>query len=424
MTGGALAFSGDQVIDDVVINLPGQATENGGNLVSSGGTTTFGAGAVVNLDVTGSALRLTGSFVSLGTINVGGSVVNAGSIVIATGGTFTDTDFVNNGSFTLRAGGAANLTGSLTGTGTISLEDGAAITLGAVGAQQTVALVDGKLTLTNTAGFAATIDDFDDATDVIDLANVHWDAGDTVTLLAGNVLEITQLEDGTTIRLQLDPGGSYGGVPYQLIDDRAGGTAIVVTCFCRGTRIAAPGGERPVETLAAGDPVLTAAGEIRPIKWIGRQTVVSAFADPLYCYPIRIAAGALAEGVPVRDLLVSPEHALLIDGILVQASALVHGAAITRVERPQQRFTYFHIELDDHALVLADGAPAETFVDNVTRRRFDNYTEYEALFGGSEPRMPELELPRVKSARQLPRAVREQLAARAEALGLMSEAAA
>jgi hypothetical protein len=195
-------------------------------------------------------------------------------------------------------------------------------------------------------------------------------------------------------------------------------------CFLAGTQIATPEGECRVEDLAAGDLVLTAAGETRPVLWIGRQSVTPMFADPQRSYPIRIAPGALAEDVPSRDLYVSPDHALLVDGVLIQAGALVNGATVTRVERPEAHFVYYHIELADHALVLAEGAVAETFADNVTRRCFDNYAEYEALFGESRARMRELDLPRVKSARQLPRAVRERLAARARASGFVTEIAA
>ncbi|GGC60259.1 Hint domain-containing protein [Chelatococcus reniformis] len=197
-----------------------------------------------------------------------------------------------------------------------------------------------------------------------------------------------------------------------------------VVCFLAGTLIATPAGERRVEDLAAGDLVLTAAGESRPVLWIGRQSVAALFAEPLRSYPIRIAAGALDEAVPVRDLYVSPDHGLLVDGVLVQAGALVNGTTISRVNEPAPHFVYYHIELEDHALVLADGAVAETFVDNVTRRRFDNWAEYEALFGEREAHIAELELPRVKAARQLPRAIRERLTARADALGVAVEKAA
>ena len=186
-----------------------------------------------------------------------------------------------------------------------------------------------------------------------------------------------------------------------------------VICFLAGTLIATPGGERPVEALSIGDLIVTADGESAPVRWIGVQSVVTFFADPLHSFPIRIAAGALGEGLPTRDLLVSPDHALMLDGVLVQAGALVNGTTIVRETAMPERFTYYHVELDDHSLVLAEGVPAETFVDNVTRRRFDNFAEYEALYGDAAASIAEMDAPRVKSARQLPQALRERLAARA-----------
>lgn len=182
-------------------------------------------------------------------------------------------------------------------------------------------------------------------------------------------------------------------------------------CFLEGTRIATPTGERAVESLAVGDLVTTADGTARPVRWIGRQTIVALFADPLHAYPIRIAEGALGDALPVRDLFVSPDHALLVDGLLVQAAALVNGASIARVPAPAPRFTYFHVDLGTHDLVLAEGAPAESFLDTVTRRRFDNHAEFEALYGSEAATITELPLPRIKSARQLPRTTRERLAA-------------
>jgi hypothetical protein len=182
-------------------------------------------------------------------------------------------------------------------------------------------------------------------------------------------------------------------------------------CFLAGTAIACPGGARPVEDLAVGDLVLTADGDVRPVRFVGRQSFATLFADPCRTRPVRIAAGALGDGLPLRDLCVSPDHALLVDGALVQAGALVNGTTIAPMTDLPARFTYFHVELDDHALILAEGVPAETFVDNVTRRRFDNYADYVALYGEGTPTIAEMALPRVKSARQLPHALRRRLAA-------------
>lgn len=198
----------------------------------------------------------------------------------------------------------------------------------------------------------------------------------------------------------------------------------VVVCFLAGTMIATPSGEAAIETLKAGDLVLTADGSARLVRWLARQMISTVFADPLKVMPILVRAGALGDGLPKRDLYVSADHALLLDGMLAQAAALVNGTTIIRHTDMPTTFAYFHIELEDHTLILAEGVPAETYVDNVARRRFDNYAEYVALYGDAGPAIPEIDLPRVKSARQLAPATRARLVARAQALGLAPSVAA
>jgi hypothetical protein len=178
-------------------------------------------------------------------------------------------------------------------------------------------------------------------------------------------------------------------------------------CFYPGTRIATPAGERAIETLAPGDLVLTQDGAAQAIRWVGRQTVSTRFADPLRVLPIRIRAGALGDGLPRRDLLVSPAHALLLDGVLVEAGALVNGSTITREAAVPEVFTWWNLELPEHTLILAEGAAAETFVDNVSREHFDNWAEHEALADAAP--IEEMDLPRASSARQVPRATRRRL---------------
>ncbi len=186
-------------------------------------------------------------------------------------------------------------------------------------------------------------------------------------------------------------------------------------CFMPGTLVRTPDGEASVETLKRGDLVATTAGIAKPVAWIGRQTVSTRFADPVRNLPVRIKAGAIGENSPVRDLLVSPDHAILIDGVLIHAGALVNGHSILRESDVPEIFTYYHVELEDHSLIFAEGVAAETFVDNVDRRNFDNWAEHEALYPNGST-IEEMAYPRAKAARQVPIAIRVQLGDRAAAI--------
>ncbi len=197
---------------------------------------------------------------------------------------------------------------------------------------------------------------------------------------------------------------------------------ISVCCFCAGTRIRTPDGEAPVESLRRGDLVVTVDGVSRPIIWLGVQTVSTVFADPLRVTPIRIRAGALGENAPAHDLRLSPDHALLVEDVLIQAGALVNGTSIVREPRVPRQLVYYHVELDDHSLILAENTPAETFIDNVDRLAFDNWAEHEALHPDGKP-IEELSYPRAKSHRQVPRRIRAALQARAVAIGAVEAAA-
>ena len=194
-------------------------------------------------------------------------------------------------------------------------------------------------------------------------------------------------------------------------------------CFLAGTMIRTSDGEVPVETLKRGDIVLTSDGRSIPVDWLGVQTVSLRFADKLRVLPIRIRAGALADNVPSRDLLVSPDHALLVEGALIQAGALINGTSIVRETNVPTILTYYHVEVEDHSLILAENTPAETFVDNVDRLNFDNWQEHEALYPDGK-QVSELPFPRAKSHRQVPVSTRVMLADRALTLGGLSKGAA
>ena len=116
-----------------------------------------------------------------------------------------------------------------------------------------------------------------------------------------------------------------------------GGSGLVTStldltlCYCRGSRILTDHGEVAVEDLRIGDRVVTFSGAARPIRWIGHRDIdLTRHPAPEQAQPIRIRANAVADGVPRRDLLLSPDHAVLFDGLLVIARLLVNGASIER----------------------------------------------------------------------------------------------
>lgn len=188
-------------------------------------------------------------------------------------------------------------------------------------------------------------------------------------------------------------------------------TSVFTVCFAAGTVIATSVGETKVEDLKIGDLVLTADGKEVPVLWIGLQKVHKLFTPAERFVPVRVKAGALGDGLPHSDLVLTANHALVIDGIAINAGVLVNGTTITYdpIEALPDHVTYYHVETEGHEVIMANGAPAETYVDYVQRRVFSNYAEYEKLYG-DERMISEMSIPRISSARLLPSAIRNRLA--------------
>ncbi|AWN55919.1 hypothetical protein DK412_28520 [Methylobacterium sp. 17Sr1-1] len=201
----------------------------------------------------------------------------------------------------------------------------------------------------------------------------------TPLTVTGDTLTVTQ--GGRSENFTL---GGTRAQSYVAQSDGEGGTLISANpvCFTTGTRIRTARGEVAVEELRIGDQAVTASGALRPLVWIGHRAIAGAgTALPPQQQPIRIRAGAFRSGLPARDLFLSPGHPVLVGagadgagGHLVPIMCLINGTSITR--EPATAVTYWHVELDAHDILLAEGLPAESYLDWGDRPFFEEGSDY------------------------------------------------
>ena len=144
-----------------------------------------------------------------------------------------------------------------------------------------------------------------------------------------------------------------------------------IACFLTGTGIATPAGEKQVQDLRAGDLVRTADGSEEPIVWIGHSKALSPRGSRNAATPVIVRQGALAANIPDRDLYITKGHSLYFDGVLIPAEFLVNHRTILWDDRGGETEVY-HIELARHAILLANGAPAESYRDDGNMWMFHN----------------------------------------------------
>jgi autotransporter passenger strand-loop-strand repeat protein len=378
----------------------GTQVSNGGNVIVSGGTvfgTILSNGGTETLYNGGTA---TGTVVEADAIEnvyyigtTSGTVVSSGGEEFVAGGGVASGSIISSGG-SEDVGGGGTATGLEIQAGSVHVESGGNMT-GTV----TFTGAGGLLTIDDSTDVTATIVGFA-AGDTIDLTGLLY-AGDRTGTLSDTTLLISEGTAAAT--LTFDPAGLTDDI-FHFADDGVSGTFVTVTCFCAGTQIATFDGETPVEAIRAGDLVRLADGGVAAVRWVGVQTVSAKFCDAVRVLPIRLRAGSLGENLPKRDLLVSPAHGLLLEGTLVQAGALVGMAGIAREHAIASQFRYYHIELDAHALLLAEGVAAESYLPVNEDVAFDNRASRPA-------RQMTLEMPhtRVKAARQLPRTLQTRL---------------
>jgi autotransporter passenger strand-loop-strand repeat protein len=388
LSGGTAIISGSET--HTVLSAGGNETLLGtatgdqiyGTQLISGATAVATSETVYNGGVVD--LYLKGGIVSALTISSGGTLNISGNA------TAINTVVSNGGIIDLESP-KANVTGTLTFVGSAILEETVVISAG--------------------QGVSAVISGFGTG-DAIDLTAIATGATLTSSVVGGNTVE-TVTSGGTSEAFTF--AGTYASGYFHLSSDTALGgvtiTAAGTPCYCPGTLIETDQGEVAVEALRIGDGLVTRSGAVRPIRWIGHRAYSGRFViGQTQILPILIRAGALADGLPRRDLMVSPLHAMFIDDVLIPASALVNGTSIIQMKAVES-VEYFHLELDTHDVILAEGAPAETFVDDDSRAMFHNAADYDRLYPEALRQDARYCAPRVEDGAML-EAIRRRLAAR------------
>ena len=266
---------------------------------------------------------------------------------------------------------------------TDTLVIGQIVNNGAAGVSGTAPVVEpGAENLLQAGGFAAAIWGYQTGDD-IDFANMTVSSasvvnGNTVDLFGPGAVSLGALAFFTKSGSKASDAGAA-----------AAALQIPVQCFAEGTRIATADGPVRVEALRVGDRVVLADGwtgragagsgaridgaarprESAPIVWLGHRAVnCRAHPKPETVWPVRVAAGAFGAGVPARDLYLSPDHAVFVNGVLVPVRLLLDGTRIARARRDHVR--YFHVELPRHAVILAEGLTVESYLDTGARADF------------------------------------------------------
>lgn len=297
----------------------------------------------------------------------GGTIIDQGIVEVAKGGLASHLIVGSGGSLQIDPGGqiADGISLQTGGQATIDASVSGSVDLAADGYAKLI--VTGRstpnLVITGFNGAARSASDQIVLRDIprAEIRRVDYPDADHVAFV---------LTDGSTVTFAV-PGVRSQGFSLDTAPD---GSTIFEVCFLAGTLIATPQGNRAVETLMAGDPVLIERNgqqQAEALIWTGQRRVrtVSGNAHEPENFPVRIRANALGPAKPFTDLLVTPEHCLYLDGCLVPARMLVNGKSIIHDETLVD-YTYYHLETQQHSLLISNGVISESYLDTGNRSRF------------------------------------------------------
>ena len=369
---GDLTVGPGAAVHAAVVNLQGQVVLEGGNLdptvtiinqgQTAGGNGTLQAGDIIDEGV----IQAGGTKPSQRLLVVQGTVMGGGTLTI--NGTVQPSNPV--GILQINASGTMELTGPVLNAATTTFTDNLAqpgtYTVNNSVVDVTFADALGVLLLDDIAGFGGTVTAFK--------------GGDSFVITGGTLSNLGVSNSNTLTfsdtGLNAGPGGidsiifgsAVGAANFNIVN----GNTVQVACFVTGTRIATTRGLVPVESVHPGDRVCTVlGGDTAEVVWVGHRKVDCArHPDPKRVWPVRVSADAFGRGMPATDLYLSPDHAVYIDGVLIPIRLLINGKTVCQV--PTDRVTYHHVELAQHDVLLANGMPAESYLDTGDRARFSN----------------------------------------------------
>jgi hypothetical protein len=362
-SGSEVVFTNVLVGPNGLLNVTGAAATPG-TVLAPILTLAFGT-----IDVTGGGEVQVGAAAgSIGAVSIAGTSLTAlgaieGNVVVGDGGVVQATG---------SAPGALLIDGNVHGTGTIeplmTLEVNGGIDAGVdIAFSPSIGAQVGDLVLDVPGANLGTIVGFGGGNTIDVEGSLFTDAVFTQGT-SGAAGTLTLSGAGFT-PLSMAVEGSYASDSFVATPGTT--DTIVTLCFVAGTRIAAPHGEVPVEQLAVGDKVLTVSGAERSIVWIGAGRVLATRGRRNAATPVIVRKGALADNVPHRDLRVTKGHSLFIDGVLIPVEELINHRSILWDDRAQE-VSIYHVELEAHDVLIADGAPAESYRDDGNRWLFRN----------------------------------------------------